>query len=263
MGRKANPNILRITGVTRTWEPKWFAQRRPEFREKLEQDLLMRRYLQKNLRHASISRVEISRDQKEIVLTVITSRPAVVIGRGGSGIEKIQKDFKQLIGNKVRVRINVQEIRNPDTDAAAMATQIVEQLERRMPFRRILKQSVMRSMQAGAVGIRVAVAGRLNGAEIARTEWLSEGNVPLQTFRSDVAFAKKTAFTSFGTIGVKVWINRGELVESAEEKPGERRQPGQAARRRRSSLADAAAKTRNQKTETRKRKLVTSSKKAN
>lgn len=244
MGRKANPNILRISTITRVWEPKWFADRRPEYRQKLGQDLLIRRYLDKKMRMASISRLEISRDQKEMVLTMYTSRPAVVIGRGGSGIEKMQKDMAKLIGNNVRIRINVQEVRNPDTDAAAVATQIVEQLERRMPFRRVLKQSVTRAMQAGAVGVRVAVAGRLNGAEIARSEWLTEGNVPLQTFRADVSFAKKTAFTTYGTIGIKVWINRGDLIKPEEEKPGERRQPGRAAKRRKGSLAEKAARGR-------------------
>ena len=121
------------------------------------------------------------------------------------------------------MRINVQEVRNPDTDAAALATQIVEQIEKRFPYRRVLKQAVGRAMQAGALGVRVALAGRLNGAEIARREWLAEGNVPLHTFRSDVLFAKKTAFTTYGTIGVKVWINRGDLLVE-EERPGEKRQ---------------------------------------
>lgn len=244
MGRKTNPNILRISTVTKAWEPKWFAERRPDYRQRLGHDLLIRKYLDQKLRMASISRVEISRDQKEVVLTIHTSRPAVVIGRGGSGVEKIQKDLVKIIGNSARIRINVQEIRNPDTDAAAMATQIVEQLERRMPFRRVLKQAVTRAMQAGAVGVRVSVAGRLNGAEIARSEWLSEGNVPLQTFRADVSFAKKTAFTSYGTIGIKVWINRGDLIKTEDEKPGESRQPGRAARRRKSSLADKASRSR-------------------
>lgn len=192
---------------------------------------------------ASISRVEIVRNQRETVLTIHTSRPAVVIGRGGSGIEKIQKDLKRVLGGKGRIRINVQEIRNPDTDAAAMATQIVDQLERRMPFRRVLKQSISRAMQAGAVGVRVSLAGRLNGSEIARTEWLTEGNVPLHTFRADISYAETVAFTTYGTIGVKVWINRGEYVEEEEkEQPGAERQPKAAARRRRTSLAEKAAK---------------------
>jgi len=142
----------------------------------------------------------------------------MVIGRGGTGIEKIQKDLRRKL--KIRrggLRINVQEVRNPDTDAVAVATQVVEQLERRFPFRRVLKQSVARARQAGALGVRVLVAGRLNGAEIARREWLGEGNVPLHTFRADISYANRVAHTTYGTIGVKVWINRGELKMGEEE----------------------------------------------
>src|SRR5581483_3621965 len=226
MGRKTNPKILRIGNILRSWDSKWFADRRVQLRQKLADDLLIRRYFNLQMRLASISKVEIARDQNEIVLTIHTSRPAVVIGRGGSGIEKIQKDIRAILKNKQRIRINVQEVSNPDTDAEAVATQIVEQIERRIPFRRILKQSVSRGMQAGALGIRVAVSGRLNGAEIARREWLAEGNVPLHTFRSDISFAKKTAFTTYGTIGVKVWINRGDLLPG-EEKPGQKRESRQ------------------------------------
>lgn len=250
MGRKANPTILRISSISRVWDPHWFSDRRPNFRDQLKADLLIREYLRTVLRMASISRVEIMRDQKETVLTIHTSRPAVVIGRGGSGIEKIQKDLKKKLGGS-RLRINVQEVRNPDTDAAAIATQIVDQLERRMPFRRVLKQSVSRAMQAGAVGVRIALAGRLNGAEIARSEWLSEGNVPLHTFRADVVFAEMTAFTGYGTIGVKVWINRGELADKEERETASKKvvarpvTPG--APRRRSSLAEAAAAQRDPK----------------
>lgn len=222
MGRKTNPKILRVGNILRSWDAKWFADREGEFRDKLLTDLRIRRYLAKEFRTASISRVEIARQPQETVLTIHSSRPAVIIGRGGSGIEKIQKDLKRLLGGKERLRINVQEIRNPDTDASAVATQVVDQLERRMPFRRVLKSSVQRARQAGAKGVRIALAGRLNGSEIARTEWLADGNVPLHTFRADISYSQRTAFTTYGTIGVKVWINRGELnTEEEEEKPGE------------------------------------------
>lgn len=243
MGRKTNPTILRISSILRTWDGRWFADRRVTFKQRLKEDLLIRRYFDKQLRNASVSKIEITRDQKETVLTVHTSRPAVVIGRGGSGIEKVQKDLRSLVGQKGRLRINVQEVRNPDTDAAAVATQLVEQIERRMPFRRILKQAVGRAMQAGALGVRVAVSGRLNGAEIARREWLAEGNVPLHTFRSNVSYIQKTAFTTYGTIGVKVWINRGDLLPE-EEKPGQKREARQrpVAKRSRPSLAERVTK---------------------
>lgn len=221
MGRKTNPNILRIGNILHNWDAKWFSDSPKNFRDNLIQDIKIRNYIKKQMRTASISRIEIVRQARETVLTIHTSRPAVVIGRGGSGIEKIQKDLQKMFGKTVRFRINVQEIRNPDTDASAVATQVVDQLERRMPYRRVLKQVVSRSMQAGARGIRISIAGRLNGADIARREWLAEGSVPLHTFRSDVSYAQGTAHTTFGAIGIKVWINRGEYELDNEEKPGE------------------------------------------
>lgn len=250
MGRKTDPRILRIGSITHNWDAKWFADQQGDFKGKLLDDLKIRRYLDKQLRTASISSLEIVRQPQEIVLTIHTSRPAVVIGRGGSGIEKIQKELKGIIGPKQRVRINVQEIRNPDTDAVAVATQVVDQLERRLPFRRVLKQSVQRSIQAGAKGVRIALAGRLNGAEISRTEWLADGNVPLHTLRADVSYAKKTAFTTFGTIGVKVWINRGELkIDQEEEKPGETayKEKAKKATRQRKSLSEKVVKAKPKK----------------
>ncbi len=245
MGRKTNPNILRIGNILHNWDAKWFSDDPKEFSKNLLQDIKIRNYLKKNLRSASISRLEIVRQARETVLTIHTSRPAVVIGRGGSGIEKIQKDLQKMFGKTLRYRINVQEIRNPDTDAAAVATQVVDQIERRMPYRRVLKQAVGRSMQAGARGVRIAVAGRLNGADIARREWLADGNVPLHTFRADISYATKTAFTTFGTIGVKVWINRGEYALEKEEKVGETigaPKEAKAAPRRRASLAEKVTK---------------------
>ncbi len=241
MGRKTNPNILRVGNILHNWDAKWFSDSPKDFRDNLIQDIQIRNYLKKNMRSASISRVEFVRQARETVLTVHTSRPAVVIGRGGSGIEKIQKDLQKMFGKTAKFRINVQEIRNPDTDAAAVATQVVDQIERRMPYRRVLKQSVQRSIQAGARGVRIAVAGRLNGADIARREWLADGSVPLHTFRADISYAERTAFTTFGTIGVKVWINRGEYELEKEEKPGEAigvAKQVKPAPRRRASLAE-------------------------
>lgn len=244
MGRKTSPKILRVGNILRSWDSRWFADRRGDFRISLLDDLRIRDYFAKQLRNASISRVEIERGpaksagrRQEIVLTVHTSRPAMVIGRGGSGIEQIQRDLSRCLKGNKKLQINVQEVHNPDTDAAAVATQVVEQLERRFPYRRVLKQSISRTMQAGALGIRVSVAGRLNGAEIARTEWLSEGSVPLHTFRSDISYAQRTAYTTYGTVGVKVWINRGDLLPE-EEEPGEQRKARVSSRRR--SLADKA-----------------------
>jgi len=248
MGRKTNPKILRVGNIVRVWDGKWFADRRHEFRSHLLSDLKIRKYFDDKLRLASVAKVEIDRGQQETTLTVHTSRPALVIGRGGSGIEQIQGDLMKLAGLKGKLQINVQEIRNPDTDAVAVATQVVEQLERRLPFRRVLKQSVSRAMQAGALGVRVAVAGRLNGAEIARTEWLSDGNVPLHTFRADISYASKTAITTYGTIGVKVWINRGDLIPDEEEASVKTETKQAAKPRRRASLADKAKQSEQAKT---------------
>lgn len=239
MGRKTNPKILRISTILHTWNSRWFSDRRSEYRARLLADLTIRNYLARSLRNASISKVEIARDGRQTTLTIHTSRPAVVIGRGGSGIEKIQKDLLRLLGRKEVIKINVQEIRNPDIDAEAVATQMVEQIERRIPYRRVLKQAVKRSMQAGALGVRTAVSGRLNGAEISRREWLAEGSVPLHTFRADVAYAARTAYTTYGTIGVKVWIHRGTLLPE-EEKPGEERKAAVVATERKRSLAERA-----------------------
>lgn len=247
MGRKTNPIILRVGNITRSWDAKWFADRKSEFRSRLQEDLHIRAYLKKNLRLAAVSRVEIARQPRETLLTIHTSRPAVVIGRGGSNIEKLQKDLKELLGrpfDKTQgkpIRVNVQEVRNPDTDAVAVATQVTDQIERRMPFRRVLKQAVGRGMQAGAKGIKVSVSGRLNGAEIARSEWLAEGNVPLHTFRADISYAQMTALTTYGTIGVKVWINRGDLIQEEGEAllVREVKEPARRdLKRRRVSLAD-------------------------
>ncbi|MEK7557505.1 MAG: 30S ribosomal protein S3, partial [Patescibacteria group bacterium] len=251
-GRNTNPIILRVGNITRNWDSKWFADRRSDFRRHLREDLIIRTYLQKHLRMAAISRLEIARQPRETLLTIHTSRPAVVIGRGGSNIEKLQKDLAKLLwkGKPIDkaqgkpIRVNVQEVRNPDTDAVSVATQVMDQIERRMPFRRVLKGSVGRAMQAGAKGIKVQVAGRLNGAEIARTEWLAEGNVPLQTFRSDVSYALKTAVTSYGTIGIKVWINRGDLLQTGETEEKPKEVSKRTKTRRRISLADKAKKAR-------------------
>jgi small subunit ribosomal protein S3 len=240
MGRQTNPIILRVGNITRSWDGKWFSDRRSIFRKHLLADIAIREYFDTAHRTISISKIEIERNQQETVLTIHSSRPAMIIGRGGSGIEKIQKDLRGVLKMGKHLRINVQEVNNPDTDAAAVATQVVEQLERRFPYRRILKQSVSRAMQAGALGAKILVAGRLNGAEIARSEWLGEGNVPLHTFRADISYSNKVAHTTYGTIGIKVWINRGDLVTDEEEEEIEEKVKSKPKASRRSSLAKAA-----------------------
>lgn len=242
MGRKTNPIILRVGNILRSWDGKWFSDRRVDYRKNLLADIAIREYFDKEHRTTSISKIEIERNQQETVLNVHTSRPAMVIGRGGAGIEKIQKDLRKILKMGKNLRINVQEINNPDTDAAAVATQIVEQIERRFAYRRVLKQTVSRTMQAGALGVKVLLAGRLNGAEIARSEWLGEGSVPLHTFRADISYANKVARTTYGAIGVKVWINRGDLIVDEEEETEEKKITAKSKPKtsRRSSLAKAA-----------------------
>lgn len=245
MGRNTNPIILRVGNITHAWDAKWFADRTSDFRRRLQEDLAIRTYLKKNLRMAAISRLEIARQPREVLLTIHTSRPAMVIGRGGTNIEKLQRELVRLLKQPKGqpIRVNVQEVRNPDTDAVAVATQAVDQIERRMPFRRVLKQSVQRAMQAGAKGAKIQAAGRLNGSEIARTEWLAEGNLPLHTFRSDVSYAQMTALTTYGTIGIKVWINRGDLGREDVEMPAPREVKTRSrGGRQRVSLADKAKK---------------------
>ena len=208
MGQKINPIGLRLQ-VNRTWESVWFAGRR-EFGELLHQDLQIRKYVKVNCSQAGISRVVIERPHKKCRVTIHAARPGVIIGKKGSDIETLRNALSKLTGSELL--LNVLEVRKPETDAALVAESIAQQLERRVSFRRAMKRAVQNAMRLGAKGIKVEVSGRLGGAEIARSEWYREGRVPLHTFRADIDYATSEAATTYGIIGVKVWIFKGEVL---------------------------------------------------
>jgi small subunit ribosomal protein S3 len=210
MGQKVNPIGLRL-GVNRTWESRWFAQR-GLYADLLHQDLKIREYLKAKLKQAGISRIVIERPHGKCRVTVYTARPGVVIGRKGEDIQKLRKELSVMAGNS-EVFLNLVEVRKPEIDAQLVAESVAQQLERRVAFRRAMKRSMQSAMRLGAQGIRITVAGRLGGAEIARTEWYREGRVPLHTLRADVDYGTTEATTAYGIIGVKVWVFKGEIYE--------------------------------------------------
>ncbi len=215
MGQKVNPIGIRL-GITRDWSSKWYADKRT-FPGHVETDFVVREYLKKKLAEASVSRIHIERPAKKAQITVHTARPGVVIGKKGEDIEKLRTEVARLLKMPLGdVRINVAEIRKPELDAQLVAESLAQQLERRVMFRRAMKRSVQNTMRAGAEGIKVKVGGRLNGAEIARSEWYREGRVPLHTFRAEIDYGFAEAKTTYGIIGVKVWVFRGEVFESLD-----------------------------------------------
>lgn len=214
MGQKINPNGFRL-GVIRDWESKWYADR--GYKETLNEDIKIRKFISEKLKDASVSTVEIERAANRINISIHTAKPGMVIGKGGSEVEALRKKLNALTGKQVH--INIVEIKKPDLDAELVADSIAKQLEARVAFRRAMRQAAQRSMRAGAKGIKVQVAGRLNGADMARTEWHTDGRVPLQTLRADIDYAWVNAFTTYGEIGVRVWINRGEVLPARKNKP--------------------------------------------
>lgn len=211
MGHKVNPVGLRV-GINRTWDSRWFA-RQGEYGKLLHEDLAIRKHIMKMQRPASISKVVVERPHKKCRVTVHTGRPGVLIGKKGSDIDKLRGELSQLTDSEVH--LNVLEIRKPDIDATLIGENIAQQLERRVAFRRAMKRAVQTALRAGAQGIRINVAGRLGGAEIARTEWYREGRVPLHTLRADIDFGRAEAKTAYGIIGIKVWVFNGEVFEES------------------------------------------------
>ena len=207
MGQKIHPVGLRL-GITRTWDSRWFEKK--NYIDWLHEDVAIRKYFNKWMRAAAISRIEIERRANQARVIVNTAKPGIIIGKRGVGIEEIRKNLEKLTGKTVQV--NVVEIKHPELDARLVGQNIVDQLEKRIAFRRAMKQAIMRTMKAGARGVKVQVSGRLGGAEIARTERNHDGKVPLHTLRADIDYAHVEAFTTFGRIGVKVWIYRGEVL---------------------------------------------------
>jgi small subunit ribosomal protein S3 len=212
MGQKVNPVGIRL-GITRDWSSKWYASTK-NFPANVYADHVVREFLKKKLVEASVSRVQIERAARKVNITIHTARPGIVIGKKGEDIEKLRAQVAKMIDSPItNVRINISEIRKPELDAQLVAEGIAQQLERRVMFRRAMKRAVTNTMRIGALGIKVRVSGRLNGAEIARTEWYREGRIPLHTFRADIDYGLAEAKTTYGVIGVKVWIFKGEVFE--------------------------------------------------
>jgi small subunit ribosomal protein S3 len=217
MGHKVNPNGFRL-GITTSWTSNWYAERKA-YGENLLKDIQVRSFLRKKLAQASVSRIQIDRPSKSARVTIHTARPGIVIGKKGEDIEKLKAEVAKRMGLKTdAVHISVEEIRKPELDAQLVADSIAQQLERRIMFRRAMKRSVQNAMRLGAGGIKIQVGGRLNGAEIARTEWYREGRVPLHTLRANVDYAVGEARTTYGIIGVKVWVFTGEVFDTRQEK---------------------------------------------
>ena len=206
MGQKTNPIGLRL-GINREWESVWFDEK--NFAESLREDIILRKYIDSKLGSASISNIHISRTAKKIVLTIHTARPGIVIGKGGSEVEALKKDLRKLMG--YNVQINVNEIKRPALKAKLVGQNIAQQLEKKVNYRRAVKKAIQSTMSMGAEGIRVCVSGRLNGVDIARCETYREGRVPLHTLRADIDYSLVEALTTFGLIGIKVWIYKGEI----------------------------------------------------
>jgi len=215
MGQKVNPIGFRL-GITRDWTAKWFAGRSRDYTENLLADIKLRKHLKKKLASAAVSHIVIERPAQRINITVHTARPGIVIGKKGEDIEKLRQELTKLAGKPVQVA--VEEVRQPELDAQLVAENVAQQLEKRIMFRRAMKRTVTNAMRLRAQGIKIMVAGRLNGAEIARTEWYREGRVPLHTLRADIDYGFAEAFTTYGVIGVKVWIFKGEVFEKDEAK---------------------------------------------
>ncbi|WP_066502437.1 30S ribosomal protein S3 [Abyssisolibacter fermentans] len=218
MGQKVNPHGLRV-GVIRDWDSRWYAKKK-DFADLLIEDHKIRTYVKKKLFLSGIAKTEIERSAKRVKLNIFTAKPGMVIGKGGSGVEQLRKDIEKMTGKKVS--LNVEEIKIPEVNAQLVAENIASQLERRVSFRRAMKQSIQRSMRAGAKGIKTSVSGRLGGADMARTEGYSEGNIPLQTLRADIGYGFTEANTTYGKIGVKVWIYKGEVLPTKGEQTGKK-----------------------------------------
>lgn len=223
LGRKANPVGLRL-GIIRDWDSKWFAERKT-YAKRVTEDIRIRELVHEHFGRAGISRVKIERYPRRITVTILTSKPGIVIGRKGSNINEARTKLEELTGvTGSNLRVNVEEVERPELDAKIVSESIAEQLERRVSYRRALRRAVTTAMRAGAEGIRIAVKGRLAGSEMARRDWQMEGRVPLHTLRADIDYGLSEALTTFGRIGVKTWINRGEVLpevkaEKAESSP--------------------------------------------
>lgn len=238
MGQKIHPVGFRL-GITQEHASRWFADPK-RYPELLQEDHKIRQYIEKNLSNAGISQIRVERKADQIDLEIHTARPGVVVGRGGTGIETLRNGLAETLGSSNRqIRINVVEVTRVDADAELIAEYIAQQLERRVSFRRVVRQAIQRAQRAEVQGIKLQVSGRLNGAEIARTEWTREGRVPLHTLRADIDYSYRTAKTVYGILGVKVWIFKGEIIPGQEDLPAANtNQPKRRQQRRRQQFED-------------------------
>ena len=225
MGQKVHPIGLRL-GIIKTWDSRWFSQK--NYAPLLHEDIKIRKIVKERLMHAGVAKVEIERAGQKAKINIHTARPGIIIGKKGAEVDKLKKDLEAMTGKQMY--INIQEIRRPELDAQLVSENIALQLERRIAFRRAMKKAVTSALRLGAQGIKITCAGRLAGAEIARTEWYREGRVPLHTLRADVDFGQATAFTTYGTCGVKVWIFKGEILAHDPMAQDKRLQEQQVAR---------------------------------
>ena len=210
MGQKTHPIGFRL-GIIKDWESNWFDER--EFAKKVVEDLMLRKYIRSRLQNAAISSIQIDRTPQRITLTIHTARPGIVIGRKGAEVDKLKEELQRLTGKEIQLNIN--EIKKPELDAYLVAENVANQLTAKIPFRRVMKKAVMSTMRMGAEGVRIACAGRLGGAEMARREYYKDGRIPLHTIRADIDYARITSKTPYGAIGVKVWICKGEVIGAA------------------------------------------------
>jgi len=213
MGQKVNPTGIRL-GITKDWTSKWYANKK-DYADYLNADIQVREYIHEKLKAASVSRIQIERPARNARIAIHSARPGVIIGKKGGDVEVLRRELGKIM--KVPVHITIQEVRKPELDARLVAENVAQQLERRVMFRRAIKRSIQTTMRQGAEGIKISLGGRLGGAEIARTEWSREGRVPLHTFRADIDYGTARALTTYGIIGVKVWIFKGEIHDVVKE----------------------------------------------
>jgi len=216
MGQKVHPKVFRL-GELYSWDSKWFSKR--DYAKFLQQDILIKKFLKKELREAAVAQIDIERSGTTVTVIIHSAKPGIIIGRGGQGVEELKKKIKaKFLDKKVNLNVNIKEITDPNSSAELVAQSMIFDLEKRMPYRRVMKQAISRVEKTNAKGIKVIVAGRLNGAEIARSETLTSGNLPLHTLRADIDYSRGIAHTTYGTIGVKVWIYKGEVFRKDKEK---------------------------------------------
>lgn len=222
MGKKVNPKVFRL-GITKTWQSKWFGVG-VNYTKNVEQDVKIRKYLIKKLREAGVDRAEIERSANKITVSIFTAKPGLIIGRGGAGVDDLKKELHDLYLKNFKlgdINLNVTEVDRPNLSAQILVQSMILDIEKRMPFRRVMKQAMSRAERAGALGVKIVVSGRLNGVEIARSEMLNYGKVPLHTLRADIDYARGAANTTYGAIGIKVWVYKGDKFEKEAEKTGE------------------------------------------